>query len=303
MAKSQQNVALLMGGWSAEREVSLSSGGEIAKALEKMGHAVRVIDVTDDSEALLQHLTPRPDVIFNALHGTGGEDGVIQGFLDVLKIPYTHSGVAASAIAMDKVLSRKIFEHHGIPTPPWALVKRMSLKDHLPFEKPFVIKPLKNGSSRGVYIVKDTLPEEIFSDAWAFGDDLLIEKYLPGREIQVGVLGEKALGAIEICPKTEFYDYQAKYTEGFAEHIMPAGLSKDDYDHVLELGLRAHNALGCRGVSRVDFIFYEGTFYLLEVNTHPGMTPLSLVPEIAAYKGLSFEDVLQHLLNHATYRT
>mgnify|MGYP000393819968 CR=1 FL=1 len=300
---TQQSVVVLMGGWSAERDVSLSSGRGIEKSLKDMGYAVRGVDVTEDTDALLQSLTPKPDVVFNALHGTGGEDGVIQGFLDVLKIPYTHSGVASSALAMDKVLSRRIFENIGLATPAWKVVSRKTLKEDPPFEKPFVLKPLKNGSSHGVHIVTDELPPNILSDDWPFGDDVLVEAYLPGREIQVAIMGDKALGAIEIRPKTGFYDYKAKYTEGFAEHFMPAPIEEEDYTSVLSMALRTHRALGCKDISRVDFILHGGVFHILELNTHPGMTPLSLVPEIAAHAGISFPHILRYLIDNAAYRT
>lgn len=302
---SQKSIVVLTGGWSAERDVSIDTGREIINTLKTRGYNVTGVDVRDNADALLSALTPKPDVVFNALHGTGGEDGVIQGFLDVLKIPYTHSGVTASAIAMDKVLSRKVFKEEGLTTPLYAVVNRFTLRNNPPFDKPFVVKPLKEGSSRGVHIIKenDDLPEELFNDAWAFGDDILVEKYLQGREIQVGIVDGKALGAIEIRPKTGFYDYKAKYTDGFAEHLMPAPLPHDQYDAVLEMAERAHKALGCTSISRVDFILCNDTFYVLELNTHPGMTPLSLLPEIAAHAGMPFGDLLDYMIDNAAYRT
>lgn len=300
---SQKSVAVLMGGWSSEREVSLSSGAGVVKALKELGYHVRSIDVTEDMQSLLSALSPKPDVVFNALHGTGGEDGVIQGVLDVLKVPYTHSGVGSSALAMNKVLSKKIFEFEGIPTLPWKVVHRMTLKDDCPFPLPVVVKPIREGSSRGVFIVKDSFPQELFSDTWAFGEDVLVEPYKPGREISVGVLGDRALGAIEIRPKTEFYDYTTKYTDGYADHLMPAPLSEDERKTALDYALRAHKALECRAASRADFIYHDGTFYLLEVNTQPGLTPLSLLPEIAAHEGISFPKLLEHMIENAAYRT
>ncbi len=298
-----KNVAVLMGGWSSEREVSLSSAQTVIKALKELGYTVQAIDVKEDIPALLKELDTKPDVVFNALHGTGGEDGVIQGFLDMLKIPYTHSGVMASSIAMNKILSRRIFEHEGIQTPPWKIVTRESLKTTRPMEGAFVIKPVSDGSSRGIYIVKDEIPQEFFDTPWPYGEEILIEKFLEGRDILVGVMGDRALGAIEIRPTDSFYDYQAKYTPGFAEHLMPAPLSKEDYAKVLDMALRAHKVLGCRGVSRSDFILCDGEFYLLELNSQPGMTPLSSLPEIAEYAGVPFKEMVEYLLQTAAYRT
>lgn len=300
---TKKSVAVLMGGWSSEREVSLSSGEGIVATLKNLGYTVHPIDVTNDYESLLKTLTAaKPDVVFNALHGTGGEDGVIQGFLDVLQLPYTHSNVASSAIAMHKIHSRKIFEYEGIKTPPWKVVDRHTLRTNPPFEVPFVVKPVSEGSSRGVYIVTKEIPEEVFADDWAFGDNVLVEKFLPGQDIQVAVMGERALGAIEIRPRTEFYDYKAKYTDGFAEHLMPAPLPKEEYDRVLAIALKAHKLLECRGVSRSDFMYSDGEFYLLELNTQPGMTPLSLLPEIAAHEGITFGEILEYLIDNAAYR-
>lgn len=300
----RKRIAVLMGGWSAERDVSLDSGRSIVSTLRQAGQDVIEIDVTRDMEQFLQKMTPRPDVVFNALHGTGGEDGVIQGVLEMMSIPYTHSGVKASAIAMDKVLSRQIFEKEGLLTPPWKLVRVDNLWSPgapPPFSGGYVVKPISEGSSVGVFIVKEgeSLPPR--PDHYSSEHLLLVEQYLPGREIQVGVVGDKAVGAIEIRPKQGFYDYEAKYTEGKTDHLMPAPLPNDIYDHVLRLGLKAHQALGCRGVSRSDFIYDEtkNIFYLLETNTHPGMTSLSLLPEIAAHGGIPFPDLLLWMIENA----
>ncbi len=296
-----KRIAVLMGGWSEEREVSLSSAQGIIKTLEALGYEVVPIDVTRDLQALIQALTPKPDLVFNILHGTGGEDGVIQSVLEILQIPYTFSGVASSAIAMNKVLARKIFEREGLLSPEWKVITPEELAANHPFPFPYVLKPIAEGSSKGVYIVHQErdLPE--ISSTWHQGQKILAEKYIPGREIQVAVMGDKALGAIEICPKEGFYDYEAKYTDGKAEHLMPAPLSPKDYDRVLRYALMAHQALDCRGVTRSDFRFDEtqGEFYLLEINTQPGMTPLSLVPEIAAYCGISFPELIQWIVNQA----
>lgn len=296
-----KRVVVLMGGWSEEREVSLSSAQGIIKALHELGHEVIPVDVTRDIPAIIRVLETKPDVAFNILHGTGGEDGVIQGVLEAMHIPYTFSGVRASALAMDKVLSRKIFEWEGLPTPPWKLINLDELRHSHPFPFPYVLKPIAEGSSKGVYIIhSDTdMPEIATISQW--GHNLLAEDYIPGREIQVAVIGDKAIGAIEICPKEGFYDYVAKYTDGKAVHLMPAPLKPEAYERVLSYALKAHQALNCRGVTRSDFRYDENKdeFYLLEVNTQPGMTPLSLVPEIAAHSGIDFKDLIQWMVDHA----
>ncbi len=297
-----KHVALLKGGWSAEREVSLSSGAGVEKALLQLGYKVTVIDVQPDIAQRLNEV--RPDVVFNALHGQWGEDGCIQGLLELLKIPYTHSGVLASALAMDKPAAKRIFAAAGLRCPEGAVMTFEALCTACPFELPVVAKLPNNGSSVGVYIIHapeelEPLKAKILPD-----QELLVERYIPGREIQVAVLEDEALGAIEIRPLGEFYDYEAKYTAGKAEHVMPAPLSEVDYAQVCELAVRAHKALGCRGVTRSDFRFDdtklgESLFYLLETNTQPGMTPLSLVPEIAAHKGIAYNDIVRRLVESA----
>lgn len=298
---SKKRVAVLMGGWSTEREVSLESGRLITIALQELGHDVTSIDVTRDLGKLMAALTPKPDVIFNALHGVGGEDGAIQGFLEVLGIPYTHSGVDASAIAMNKVLSRKVFEKEGIAAPPWKVVSKAEVDAAHPMPMPYVIKPINEGSSRGVYMIRSDEDFKKFQEEWAFGETLLVEKLIEGREIQVGVMGNQAIGAIEIQPREAFYDYTAKYTPGRAEHLMPAPLPAPAYEKILSLGLKAHQVLGCRSVSRSDFIYNEAQdqFYLLEVNTQPGLSPLSLLPEIVAHKGITFNQLISWMLDQA----
>ena len=293
-----------MGGWSSERDVSLSSGAGVVKALSELGYCVEAVDVQRDLPKLLEELERiKPDIIFNSLHGVGGEDGVIQGVLEMLKIPYTHCGVTSSAIAMNKMLSRKIFQHAGIPTPVWKLISLDELKVGHPMEIPYVIKPLGEGSSRGVTLVFNDEDYQKSIKEWNFGSDVLIEKFIPGREIHVAVIDDKAIGAIEIKPLQGFYDYAAKYTPGKADHIMPAPLSPDAYQEVLNLAEKAHKALGCHGVTRSDFIYDEAEknpkFYILELNTQPGMTPLSLVPEIAAHVGISFKDLLERKIKAA----
>lgn len=299
-----KKIAVLMGGWSSEREVSLSSGNEVVAALSELGYSVKSIDVQRNLPKLLQELEEvKPEIVFNALHGVGGEDGVIQGVLEMLQIPYTHCGVTASAIAMNKILSRKIFQYIGLATPTWKLISFDQLQEGHPMEMPYVIKPIGEGSSRGVTLVFNETDYQQSIKEWNFGEDVLIEKFIPGREIHVAVIDDKAIGAIEIKPLQGFYDYTAKYTPGKAEHIMPAPLTPDAYQEVLELAEKAHKALGCHGVTRSDFRYDDTTdnpkFYILELNTQPGMTPLSLVPEIAAYVGISFKDLLEKKIKAA----
>lgn len=293
-----------MGGWSTEREVSLSSAAEAVKALKELGYDVEPIDVQRDLPKLLKELERiNPDIIFNALHGVGGEDGVIQGVLEMLQIPYTHCSVTTSAIAMDKILSKKIFQHIGIATPPWKVISFEQLKQGHPMEMPYVVKPVGEGSSRGVTVVFNDQDYQKSIQEWTFGEKVLIEKFIPGREIHVAVIDDQALGAIEIKPLEGFYDYTAKYTPGKAKHIMPAPISPEAYQEVLELALRAHKALGCHGATRSDFRYDDTTdkptFYILELNTQPGMTPLSLVPEIAAHVGISFKELLERKIKAA----
>lgn len=293
-----------MGGWSAEREVSLSSGQGVVKALTERGFDVKPIDLTRDLKKFLQDLDPRPDVIFlNALHGRWGEDGCIQGLIEMLGIPYTNSSHLASAIAMDKPTSLKLFRESGIPFPQGKVVSFEEAVKGGVMPVPYVIKPLREGSSVGVSIIQDESQLEAVKKEWNFGSHVLVEPYIPGKEIQVAVLGDKAIGAIEIRPKEGFYDYKAKYTEGFADHIMPAGLPEKMYEEALDLALRAHKALGCEGVTRVDMRYDDtkddpGRFYVLEVNTQPGLTPLSLVPEIAAHVGMSYADLLEWMIEN-----
>jgi D-alanine-D-alanine ligase len=292
------HVAVLLGGWSAEREVSLVSGKAVSKALGNRGYRVTEIDVERDVGERLTEL--KPDVVFNALHGRWGEDGCIQGVLEVLGLPYTHSGVLASSIAMDKPLAKRVFETDGIPVPEGVLISREDLYRQEPLPRPFVIKPLNEGSSVGVRIVREG-DNSLEDGAWPLEDELLIERYIPGREIQVAVLNGRALGGIEIRPKSGFYDYDAKYTAGLADHLMPAPVEAEIYARFLDYAERAHNVLGCRGVTRSDFRYDEenDAIYILEINTQPGMTPLSLVPEIAAHSGLGFEDLIVALIEDA----
>jgi D-alanine-D-alanine ligase len=295
------HIAVLMGGWSAEREVSLSSGAAVAKALEENGHKVARIDAGVDVQ---QRLTAaKPDAVFNALHGRWGEDGCVQGLLEILKIPYTHSGVLASALAMDKPMAKKVFAAEGVPLAKGKVLHRDELLGKDPMPKPYVVKPINEGSSVGVSIVLEGDKFIFTKDNWPYGEWVLVEEYIKGREVQVAVLDGKALGAIEIRPRGRFYDYTAKYTDGQAEHLMPAPIPPEHYKQVCELAERMHRVLGCRGLTRSDFRYDETRgaepFVALETNTQPGMTPLSLSPEIAAHVGISFNQLVEHLIKGA----
>lgn len=297
-----RHVAVLLGGSSAEREVSLVSGEACAQALEERGYHVTRIDAGTDLPELL--VRARPDVVFNALHGRYGEDGRVQGLLDLLAIPYTHSGVLASALAMDKPMAKRVFASVGLQCPPGVETSWAELLAEPPLAPPFVVKPAAEGSSVGVIIVPDgdlrplTDRNDVDLDC-----RLLVERYVPGRELTCAVLGDEPLAVTEIRPNDGFYDYRAKYTEGFASHFVPAPLSPDLYEQVMAAALDAHRVLGCRGVSRADFRLDpdlgEAGLYLLEVNTQPGMTPLSLVPEQAAYRGIAFAELVVRLVEWA----
>jgi D-alanine-D-alanine ligase len=300
-----KRVAVLMGGWSAEREVSLSSGANCAKALERCGYDVVAIDVQRDVAGLLQALTPRPDVVFNALHGRFGEDGTFQGLLDVLQIPYTHSGLLASAIAMDKEIAKRIFQAAGIRCAESVIASREEVLAGDVIARPYVVKPVNEGSSVGVRIVLEGDNKPPFEDqSWPYGDKVMVERYVPGRELTVGVMDDKAIAVTEIQPAEGFYDYEAKYTDGKAVHVIPAPVSKAVAKETMRLAVLAHQALGCRGVSRADFRYddsIKGTdgIFILEVNTQPGMVPLSLVPEQAAHIGMSFDELVTWMVEHA----
>jgi D-alanine-D-alanine ligase len=298
-----QRIAVLMGGWSAEREVSLVSGAACADALEACGHDVTRIDLKRDLGALLSDLEPRPDVVFNGLHGRWGEDGNIQGVLNILDIPYTHSGVLASSVAMDKPLAKKLFETAGIPCPAGEIATPEDIRAGRIMAPPFVVKPIDEGSSVGVHIVgegENALPlDDLPPDR-----PVLVEPYIPGRELTVSVMGDRALGVTELRPHDGFYDYAAKYTDGKTTHLCPAPVTDDVARQAMDYAVVAHSALGCRGVTRADFRYDDtggepGRMYMLEINTQPGMTPLSLVPEQAAHAGISFEDLVQWMVENA----
>jgi D-alanine-D-alanine ligase len=297
-----RHVAVLMGGRSAEREVSLVSGEACARALEERGFTTTRIDAGADLHKVLARI--RPDVVFNALHGRFGEDGRVQGLLDLLAIPYTHSGVLASAVAMDKPMAKRVFASAGLRCPEGVETTLERLLAEPPLAPPFVVKPAAEGSSVGVVIVRDhdlrPLTDRNDVDP---GCRLLVERYVAGRELTCAVLGDEPLAVTEIRPNAGFYDYRAKYTDGFASHLVPAPLSPDLYEQVMEAALAAHRVLGCRGVSRADFRLdpAQGAagLHLLEVNTQPGMTPLSLVPEQAAYRSITFPDLVVRLVEWA----
>ncbi len=307
MRKEFQHVAVLMGGLSSEREVSLNSGAACAGALEEEGYKVTRIDVGHDIAQQL--IDVKPDVCFNALHGKWGEDGCIQGLLESLQIPYTHSGVLASAIAMHKEQAKLVMANAGVPVAESKLVLRAEIvKGHV-MEPPYVVKPVADGSSVGIFIIKEegvnTLAE--IAEAGAPEDELMVEKYVAGRELTCAIMGNDALDIIEILPSEglKFYDFEAKYAPGGSKHILPAKISPNIYQSIQTLALRAHVSLGCRGISRADFRLDEredGSYELacLEVNTQPGMTATSLVPELAAYRGMSFGDLVRWIVEDAS---
>lgn len=306
MTDGAKHVAVLMGGWSAEREVSLRSGAACAAALEAAGYRVTRIDVDRRIASVLAEL--RPDVAFNALHGRFGEDGCVQGILEVLQIPYTHSGVLASALAMNKAQARRMFAAARIPVADGRVVRRADAAAAHAMKPPYVIKPVCEGSSVGVFIVPEDQehpPQELHSADWQLGETVLVERYVPGRELTCAVMGDVALGVIEIVTSVRFYDYEAKYAPGGSRHILPARISPNIYQLVQKLALQAHQALGCRGVSRADFRWDDrageaGELVCLEVNTQPGMTETSLVPELAQHAGHSFEDLVRWMVEDAS---
>jgi len=300
------HVAVLMGGWSAEREVSLRSGAACADALERRGFRVTRVDVGRDIATVLAAL--KPDVALNMLHGRPGEDGTIQGMLEILGIPYSHSGVLASAMAMQKDVSKLLFRAAGIPVAEGIVATRFeAAKAHL-LPPPYVIKPIAEGSSVGVFIVTEQHahpPQELYRDDWAFGDRVMVERYIAGKEITCAVIRDEPTDVIEIVPAVRFYDYEAKYAPGGSRHLLPADLLPKVYQEVRRLTLAAHRALGCRGVSRADFRYDDrmegaGGLVCLEVNTQPGMTGTSLVPELAAYRGTTFEELVTWMVEDAS---
>lgn len=309
VARKHKHVAVLMGGWSAEREVSLVSGAAAARALEEEGYQVTVVDVQRDLAGLMAALSdPRPDVIFNALHGRGGEDGTIQGVLEFLGVPYTHSGVLASAIAMDKPMTKRLLATVGVRSPQGLVLERGALtgQSH-PMPAPYIIKPVDEGSTVGVVLVREGQNAPA-GEAWTFGARALVEEFIKGRELTVGVMGDHALAVTEIDFAADVFDYTAKYTAGHARHVLPAPIPEEVAEEAKRMAVLAHQTLGCRGVSRSDFRWDEskpGTtgLYFLEINNQPGMTPLSLVPEQAAHVGMSYGALVSWLVEHAACAT
>ncbi len=301
-----KHIAVLMGGWSAEREVSLRSGKACADALERQGYKVTRIDVDRDVASALK--AAKPDVALNLLHGRPGEDGSIQGLLEILASPYPHSGVLASALAMQKDRAKVVLRDAGVPVPEGMVVNRLDAARAHALERPYVIKPIAEGSSVGVFIVTQAHahpPQELTRPDWRYGEELLVERFIPGKELTCAVMGDRALDVIEIVPTARFYDYEAKYAPGGSKHLLPAPIKPNVYQEARRLAVLAHRALGCRGISRADFRYddrIEGTKGLvcLEVNTQPGMTETSLVPELAAHAGITFEELVRWMVEDAS---
>jgi D-alanine-D-alanine ligase len=300
----KRRILVLMGGISREREVSLVSGTAVADALRAKGHDVRTHDVTRDVAALLRAVTEfEPECVFNALHGRYGEDGCIQGVLELMAVPYTHSGVRASAIAMDKPATKRVVEQAGIRTPRGKVVRREDFAQGDPLPRPFIVKPVDEGSTIGVKVVAEGDNRD-WGDDWTFGTQALVEEYIRGRELTVGIMGERALAVTEIRFEGSAFDYTAKYTAGHAEHVLPAPIPTQIYDAAMDAALTAHRSLGCDGISRSDFRYDDrrpGTdgLYFLEINTQPGFTPLSLVPEQARHLGIEFGALCEWLVERA----
>jgi D-alanine-D-alanine ligase len=303
----KRHVAVLMGGLSAEREISLRSGEACATALEERGYLVSRVDVGHDVASALAQL--KPDVAFNALHGKYGEDGCVQGLLELLHIPYTHSGVLASSVAMNKEVAKSLMAAAGVPTPQGRVVHRLeAAKGHV-LPPPYVLKPVSEGSSFGVFIIEENAqrpPQALSASDWSHGEFMLAERFIPGRELTCAVMGDRPLEVIEILAADGgWYDYHAKYAKGGSKHVLPAVLKPNIYQQAQQLALGAHRALGCRGVSRADFRYDDrpggtGELVVLEVNTQPGMTETSLVPEMAAYAGFSFGELVQWMVEDAS---
>lgn len=299
--KGKKKVVVLLGGMSSERDVSLQTGKNIVQALKELGYSVISVDPGADLGTVLKSI--KPDVVFNALHATYGEDGCVPGLLNMMRIPYTHSGVLASSVAMNKVHTRRLLDHlPKIRFPKFCLIHKGDNPKKDPMPRPYVVKPLAQGSSIGIEIIH---PEDDFSFKnydFVYGDDVLIEEYIKGREINVAVLNGKALGILEIIiTKGEFYDYTAKYSDGYTKHVEPVDLPEKEKKHLLKLSEDIYKTLGCNGITRVEFLYKEDKFYFLEINTHPGMTNLSLCPEIAMQSGINFNSLVEKILASARY--
>jgi D-alanine-D-alanine ligase len=296
-------VAVIMGGWSSERPVSLSSGKGMAEAARTAGFDVVEIDVDRNLAETLKKVSP--DVVLNALHGPWGEDGCVQGLLEILGIPYTHSGVLASSLAMNKDKSRAVYAQHGLDIAEGGMFSVEDLAREHVFAPPYVIKPIAEGSSFGVFIVREGAnrpPRELTDGTWKFGTEALVEKFIPGRELTVGVMGDKPMAVTEITTLREYYDYDAKYQSGGSRHVLPADLPAEITQAALNAALKAHQSLGCRGVTRSDFRYDDkvGRLVILETNTQPGMTPTSLIPEQAAHMGISYPELVRWMIEDAS---
>jgi D-alanine-D-alanine ligase len=301
-----KHVAVLMGGWSAEREVSLNSGKACADAAERAGYRVTRVDVTRDIARVLYDL--KPDAALNVLHGRPGEDGALQGLLEIIGIPYSHSGVMASAVAMQKDIAKTVLRAAGVPVPGGMVANRLDAARAHMLPPPYVIKPLSEGSSVGVFIVRADHahpPQELSRPDWKYGERVLVEPFIPGKELTCAVIAEKPTAVIEIIANTAFYDYEAKYAPGGSTHLLPAPVSDEITQACQRLAVQAHRALGCRGVTRADFRYDDSLpgiagLACLEVNTQPGMTQTSLVPELAAHAGMSFEKLVAWMIEDAS---
>ena len=306
----RKKILVVLGGVSSEREISLRSGRACIRALKKLKYEVLVFDPAKEHLSKIKQYKNKVDLIFNSLHGRDGEDGIVQSYFEYFKIPYTHSGIISSMNSMDKIISKKIFQKNNILTPNYVSLDSVNYKKYLNIKVlkklnlnyPMVVKPSNEGSSIGVEICKnfDQLKLSVIKLIKNY-KSLIVENYISGQEIQVAVINNRALGAIELQPKRKFYDYKAKYSKSaLTRHIMPANISKKNYNNVLKLGIKAHQILKCRGVTRSDFKFINKKFYLLEINTQPGMTDLSLVPEIAKHSGVSFKELVKKIIDDAS---
>lgn len=299
-----KTIAVLMGGWSLEREVSLTSGKAVSKILKEAGYNVKDIDVSKDIQTLIQSLSPKPDVVFNALHGTGGEDGTIQAILEMLEIPYTHSNVAASALAMDKVLTRNLAKSLNIPVAEGFTIDTTSLLTKHPMTPPYIVKPIADGSTFGLKVILSDEDKFTPQDLIPLGKKALVEKFIPGRELTVGLIGGKALAVTEIIYEGKsHFDFEAKYTKGFARHELPANIPQHIADTLLSLSEKIYSEIGCNGIARCDFRYNPDDkssdgIYFLEINSQPGFTPISLLPEQAESIGKSFLDVINYLIEN-----
>ena len=300
-----KRVAVIYGGWSSEREVSVSSGTQMLKAARAAGYDAVGIDAGRELAAQLAEA--EPDVVLNGLHGPWGEDGCVQGLLEIMGLPYSHSGVLASALAMDKLKSKAVYRSAGLPVAEDKQVTREEAAAAHPLKPPYVIKPVNEGSSFGVLIVREGTngpPQELLDAGWHYGDYLMAEEFIPGRELTVAVLGDRALAVTEITTLRDYYDFDAKYSAGGSRHVIPADLPEQITAMAMDFALRAHQALGCRGATRSDFRYDDkrDRLVILETNTQPGMTPTSLVPEQAAFVGMSFEDLVAWMIEDASCR-